>query len=115
MLGTQLLLGLQYNAAFAQRFGSLSDALRRLDGVALLLILTTAAFLLATPAYHQIAAGGHATCRMLMRASANLKIALLPLSLALAIDVSIGFLSTVPSWAAALAGAAFALGAFCLW
>ena len=31
MLGTQLLMGLQYNAAFAQRFGSLLDALRRLS------------------------------------------------------------------------------------
>jgi hypothetical protein len=58
MMGTQLLMGLQYNAAFSQRFGSLPNALRWLDGVALLLILTTAAFLLATPAYHQIAAGG---------------------------------------------------------
>jgi hypothetical protein len=115
MLGTQLLMGLQYNAAFAQRFGSLPDALRRLSGIALLLILTTAAFLLATPAYHQIAAGGHATSRMLMRASNNLKIALLPLSLALGIDVAIGFLSTVPSWAAALAGTAFVLGALFLW
>jgi Family of unknown function (DUF6328) len=49
MLGTQLLMGLQYNAAFAQRFGGLPDALRRLDGIALLLILTAAAFLLPHP------------------------------------------------------------------
>jgi hypothetical protein len=115
MLGTQLLMGLQYNAAFAQRFENLPDALRRLDGIALLLILSTAAFLLATPAYHQIAAGGHATSRLLMRASNNLKIALLPLSFALGIDVAIGFSSTVPVWAAALAGAAFVLGAIYLW
>ena len=115
MLGTQLLMGLQYNAAFAQRFWSLPDAFRWLDGVALLLILTTAAFLLATPAYHQIAAGGQTTGRMLMRASNNLKIALLPLSLALGIDVAIGFRSTLPSRVAALAGAAFVLGALCLW
>jgi uncharacterized protein DUF6328 len=54
MLGTQLLMGLQYTAAFAQRFGNLPDAFRRLDGVALLLILTTAAFLLATPSHHQL-------------------------------------------------------------
>jgi hypothetical protein len=110
MLGTQLLMGLQYNAAFAQRFGNLPEGVRRLDGLALLLILTTAAFLLSTPAYHQIGAGGHATGRMLRRASNNLKTALLPLSLALGIDVAIGFLSTVPSWAAALAGTSFVLG-----
>jgi hypothetical protein len=97
MLGTQLLMGLQYNAAFAQRFIHLPDTLRRLDGVALLVILTTAAFLLATPSYHQIAAGGHATSRMLMRASNNLKIALLPLSLALGIEETSGSRGTRPS------------------
>jgi hypothetical protein len=49
MLGTQLLMGLQYNAAFSPRFGSLPAAFRWLDGIPLLLILTTAALLLATP------------------------------------------------------------------
>jgi uncharacterized protein DUF6328 len=52
---------------------------------------------------------------MLTRASGNLKIALLPLSMALGIDITTGFLSTVSSSAAALAGAVFVLGALCLW
>src|ERR1700709_2821491 len=99
MLGTQLLMGLQYNAPFWPGFEPLPDAFRWLDGVALLLILATAALLLATPAYHQIAEGGHATGRMLERASGNLKAAFLPLSLALGIDVAIGFVSTAAPWA----------------
>jgi hypothetical protein len=79
MLGTQLLMGLQYNAEFSQRFGSLPLPCRWLDGIALLLILMTGALLLAVPAYHQIAEEGQATARMLARASDGLKGALLPL------------------------------------
>jgi hypothetical protein len=81
----------------------------------LLLILTTAAFLLAIPSYHQIAEAGHATARMLTRASGTLKIALLPLALALGMDVAIGFRSTAGSWFAGLGGTVFVLGALGLW
>jgi hypothetical protein len=115
MLGTQLLIGLQYNAAFSPRFGNLPIAFCRLDGFALLLILATAALLLAAPSYHQIAEDGHATGRMLVRTSFNLKCALLPLSIALGMDVAIGFVSTTGQWCAAVAGAAFVLGAMSLW
>jgi hypothetical protein len=115
MLGTQLLMGLQYNAAFSQRFGSLPRPLRWLDGVALLLILATAALLLAVPAYHQIAEEGHATARMLNRASGSLKGALLPLSLALGMDIAIAFGATAGPWPSASAGAAFVLAALLLW
>jgi uncharacterized protein DUF6328 len=115
MLGTQLLMGLQYNAAFAPRFESLPVAFRWLDGLALLLILVTASLLLANPSYHQIAEDGHATIRMLARASTNLKYALLPLSVALGMDVAIGVGSAGSEWAAAAAGGVFVLGAVCLW
>jgi hypothetical protein len=115
MLGTQLLMGLQYNAAFAPRFASLPATFRGLDGVALLLILATAAFLLANPSYHQIAEEGHATRRMLERASNNLKYALVPLSIALGMDVAIGLVSTAGEMTAALAGGGFVLGALGIW
>jgi hypothetical protein len=115
MLGTQLLMGLQYNAAFSQRFGSLPLPCRWLDGVALLLILMTAALLLAVPAYHQIAEQGHASARMLRRASGSLKGALLPLSLALGMDVAIAFNTAAGSSASALAGIMFVLAALLLW
>src|ERR1700760_3215778 len=104
MLGTQLLMGLQYSAAFAPRFGNLPDAFRWLDGAALLLILATSALLLANPSYHQIAADGHATWRVLRRGSSNVKYALLPLSVALGLDVAIGFVSTTGNLAAIVAG-----------
>ena len=64
-----------------------------LDCIALLLILVSANLLLATPAYHQIAEQGHATSHMLGRASGALQLALLPLSLALSIDVSLALVT----------------------
>jgi hypothetical protein len=115
MLGTQLLMGIQYNAAFSQRFVSLPLRCRWLDGIALLLILTTTALLLAVPAYHQIAAEGHATARVLGRASGSLKGALVPLSLALGIDIAIAFDAAAGSWPSAFAGTTFVLAALLLW
>lgn len=115
MLGTQLLMGLQYNAAFAQKFGSLPLAYRWLDGFALLFILITAALLLAVPSYHQIADHGHATGRMLRRTSAHLKMALLPLSLTLGADVSIAYIETAGPWLAPLGGASFVIAALFVW
>jgi hypothetical protein len=115
MLGTQLLMGLQYNAAFSQRFGNIPLPCRWLDGIALLLILTTAALLLAVPAYHQIAEGGQATARMLARASGGLKGALLPRRLALGMDVAIAFDVIAGAWPSGFAGAAFVLAALLLW
>jgi hypothetical protein len=115
MLGTQLLMGLQYNAAFAQEFSSLPLAYRWLDGLALLFILTAAAFLLSVPSYHQIADHGHATGRILRRASIQLKIAFLPLSLALGADVSIAYIGAAGPWVAPLGGASFVVAALGIW
>ena len=61
MLGTQLLLGLQYRAAFADAFNDLPPSLVALNGLALLLIIAAAVFLLAVPALHPITERGHAT------------------------------------------------------
>ena len=61
MLGTQLLLGLQYRAAFADAFNDLPPSLVALNGLALLLIIAAAVLLLAVPALHHITERGHAT------------------------------------------------------
>jgi hypothetical protein len=115
MLGAQILLGLQYRAAFSPAFAKLPAEFQALDCVALLLILVTAGLLLATPAYHQIAEEGHATSRMVARSSGALQLALLPLSLALAIDVSLGLVSHTGPVGATLAGGVFAIGAWSIW
>jgi hypothetical protein len=71
--------------------------------------------LLAVPAYHQIAEQGHATARMLDRASSGLKAAFLPLALAIGIDVAIAFGAAVASWTSAPVGLAFVFAALLLW
>ncbi|MBN8903424.1 MAG: hypothetical protein J0H57_20565, partial [Rhodospirillales bacterium] len=115
MLGSQLLLGLQYRAAFAQTFDSLPPAFKTLDAAALLLILATTALLLGTPALHRIADDGHASVAMVHRASFHLKLALLPFALAFGLDAAIGFVRPVGPWGAGLAGGAFVLGAGFAW
>jgi hypothetical protein len=115
MLGTQLLMGLQYRAAFTPGFARLPEAFRWLSGGALVLILTAAALLLATPAFHQLAEGGHASGRMLARASKFLKWSLAPLVVALAIDVALAFVSHAGLVGAMLAGGGFLVAAILMW
>ena len=90
MLGAQILLGLQYRAAFSSGFRRLPVSFQTLDCVALLLILATVGLLLATPSFHQIAERGHATSRFVARASGALQATLPLLAVALGIDVAIG-------------------------
>jgi hypothetical protein len=115
MLGTQVLIGLQYQAAFRPEFDRLPDAFRWFDCLALFLILATAGILLATPSFHHITEKGHATGRIVAIASRNLKLALLPLGLALGMDVAIILVAAIGAQGAAAAGAAFVLGAWIAW
>lgn len=115
MLGAQVLMGMQFRGAFSDRFNALPAGFRWLHGVALLLILTAAAFLLATPMFHQIAIGGHASRRMLDWAAGNLEMALFPIAVALGLDVAISLVHALDAFWALLAGAAFALGASTVW
>src|SRR5579883_3366575 len=115
MLGAQLLLGLQYRAAFSPAFKKLPMPLQMLDCIALLLILLTVSLLLSTPAFHHIAEAGHATTRFVRRASAILQAALPSLGLALGMDVALGFYSSAGGYAASIAAAGFVLLAMLIW
>lgn len=115
MLGGQLLLGLQYRAAFSPAFKQLPAPLQMLDCAALLSILITVSLLLSTPAFHHIAEFGHATGRFVHRASTILKVALPPLALALGIDVAIGLYSSTDGWAASIAAGMFIVLAILIW
>ncbi len=115
MLGTQLLLGLQYRAAFTPGFKRLPELLQMLDCVALLSILVSAGLLLSTAAFHQISEAGHATNRFVHRASGMLQAALPPLALTLGIDVAIGLESSAGAWGAASAACVFIAMAILIW
>jgi Family of unknown function (DUF6328) len=115
MLGAQILLGLQYRAAFSSGFRRLPGSFQTLDCVALLLILATVGLLLATPSFHQIAERGHATSRFVARASRALQAALPLLAVALGIDVAIGLVGYAGTWLAGLTGGTFVLLAILVW
>jgi hypothetical protein len=115
MLGAQLLMGLQFQIAFARLFDTLPDLFRWLSCAALLLIILTVALLLATPAFHQIAEGGRATRRMLAQTSRHLELGLLPLSLALGMDLSISLVWALGASGALVAGGLFNVGTLVLW
>ncbi|HKD78025.1 MAG TPA: DUF6328 family protein, partial [Ktedonobacterales bacterium] len=113
--GAQLLLGLQYRAAFSPLFTQLPQVLQILSCVALLSILLAACLLLATPCFHQIAEAGHATERLVRRASLMLQASLLPLTIALGIDVAIGFDPSTSVTTSGVAGGMFVLVALLVW
>jgi hypothetical protein len=115
MLGTQLLLGLQYRIAFEDRFAALPPGFAALDALALLLILASSALLLATPALHRIAEDGQASNFMLQRAARHLRWALLPLATTLGFDVSIALAPVATASVAVGAGALFIVGAVITW
>jgi len=115
MLGTQLLLGLQYGAAFSDAFNDLPVSLAALNGVALLLILAAAVLLLAVPALHHITEHGHTTKFIITRGSQCLQAALLPLACTLGLDITIGLGATIGVPAAIAIGMAFVLVALATW
>jgi Family of unknown function (DUF6328) len=115
MLGTQLLLGLQYQAAFSNAFDDLPAPFAALDSVALLLILAAAALLLAIPSLHHITESGHATGYIIAHASFYLKAALLPLAGTLGIDIGIGLVGTAGAAVAFAGGLTFTLAAIGTW
>ncbi len=115
MLGTQLLLGLQYRAAFTDAFNMLPAPFAALDAVALLLIMLAAALLLAIPPLHWITESGHATGYMIAHASRFLRAALLPLACTLGLDIAIGLAKPLGTALAFAAGLTFFVAALIAW
>jgi uncharacterized membrane protein YuzA (DUF378 family) len=115
MLGTQLLLGVQFQVPFSDAFDEVGAPFAAMDAIALLLILTAAALLLAIPSLHHLTERGHATGYILAHASFHLKAALLPIACALGIDISIGLAGTVGPALALAGGLIFILAALAAW
>ena len=63
VLGAQILLGFELSGVFRDGFETLPTHARYLDGVALLLMIITVAFLVAPESYHQIVEIGADTGR----------------------------------------------------
>jgi hypothetical protein len=113
ILGSQILLGFQFNAVFHPKFSQLPEPARALDAIAYGLMLIAAILLLAPGSFHRIAEGGDDTLRLHRLTTSTAAAALLPFGACLGIDEYIvaGKILGEPLAVAAgllLAGAAFA-------
>jgi len=104
VLGAQILLGFQYNAAFQPGFGRLAGHARWVEAATLGLLLATMLLLLAPAPFHRLAEGGQATPRQHRYTNRMITAALVPFALALGANV---FVATERPFGT---GAALALG-----
>jgi Family of unknown function (DUF6328) len=115
VLGVQVLLGFQYSWVFQKDFDQLPRSSQYLQAIGLGLLLVTLALLTSNAPYHQIAARGRATGDVLRFITATIALALLPLSLGLAIDAYITTEKVAGQVAGLLMGAAVFLVALFFW
>lgn len=115
VLGAQILIGFQFQAAFREGFDDLSGVARRLDVVGLLLMVLVIALLISPAAFHRIAEGGHETERLHAYTSAFAAAALLPFAIALGLDIFVALERPLGTTAAGALGACFGLVALVFW
>src|SRR5882757_11539197 len=81
ILGSQILIGFQFNAVFEDGFAEFPEHARRLDGVALSLMLAALAALIAPGTYHRIVERGDDSERFHRFITTMATFALLPFAL----------------------------------
>jgi Family of unknown function (DUF6328) len=89
VLGAQILLGFELSGIFRDGFETLPMHARYLDGIALLLMIITVAFLVTSESYHQIVEVGADTGRFHRLISRMAGFSLLPFALSLGIALFI--------------------------
>jgi len=87
ILGSQVLIGFHFRSVFENGFDRVPKEGKELELAALYLLLITLALLIAPGSYHRLAARGNDTREMHSFTSAIMDFALLPLALAIAIDM----------------------------
>ena len=115
VLGAQIPLGFELSGVFRDGFESLPMHARYLDGIALLLMIVTVAFLIAPESYHQIVDIGTDTGRFHQLISRMAGCALLPFALSPGITLFITGKRIFGFAAGLAAGCFFALLALGCW
>ncbi|MGE5537010.1 MAG: DUF6328 family protein [Gemmatimonas sp.] len=115
ILGAEVLFGFQFNGVFRDAYERLPPSSRYLDTLALILMATTVAILIAPPIYHRVIAAGQDTGWMHDRICTMTRAALLPFAISLGLDLHItfGWVAGVP--VGLTAGIAFAALALFWW
>jgi hypothetical protein len=115
MLGSQILFGFQLQSVFQDGFSRAPLAARRMDALALGLMVLAIGLLLAAPAQHRLVERGNDSLRLFRLSRQLAECALAPLAAALACDV---FIASAGYWGiggAASAGIAAGVIAIALW
>jgi uncharacterized protein DUF6328 len=89
ILGSQILVGFQLTAVFEDAFDQFAEHARQLDGLALLLMLTALAALIAPGTYHRIVESGRDSEAFHRYISTMATVALLPFAISIGLDVFI--------------------------
>jgi uncharacterized protein DUF6328 len=115
VIGTQVLLGFQFNGAFQEGFSELPHGARRLHLIALVLLALTIGCLIVPTMQHRLVERGQASGRMQHLATRMAEYALLLFAVALGLDLFIVLQRPLGAAAAAGAGGTFALAALGTW
>jgi len=115
VLGAQVLIGFQYQAAFQARFQSMPPLSQYLDLGALFCLLTTLALLIAPALFHQITEEGRDTESLLHFANRVMELALLPFAIGIGIDVYIAATQVHDGFLSIFLGVAAVLFALSCW
>jgi hypothetical protein len=116
ILGVQILLGFEFQAVFQAGFGDLDPASRNMSLAALGLIVLSIAILIAPSMQHRLVEAGQSSPRLVAITNLLAGLALLPLTIGLALSAYVvcerTFGSTLGAAIAALLGGAAAFGWF---
>ncbi len=89
ILGAQILLGFQFNAAFQPGMKHMADHARALDLVGMALMMLAVALMIAPSAFHRLAEGGHDSARIHAVTGGFAEAAMVPFALCIGVDVAI--------------------------
>jgi Family of unknown function (DUF6328) len=115
VLGAQILTGFQFRVVFQDAFDQLPGSSRALNAVALVLMLSALALLVAPSMHHRIVEEGRDTGRIHRVISTMADLALLPIALSLGIDIFIALARIYGGLLAVLGGASFGALALLFW
>jgi hypothetical protein len=107
ILGTQVLFGFQFNGVFQEQFKELPAFSQLFVCAGLTLIMTAVALLIAPSMQHRIVEKGQDSPRVLPLATTYAGVALLPISIALALDIFVAMERISSVMVAILSGAIF--------
>jgi uncharacterized protein DUF6328 len=108
ILGSQILMGFEFQSVFSQAFDKFPSMLQHMDGLALVMMMIVIALLIAPTIHHRVVEGGEDTPQIHSFITGMASMALLPLAFSLGLDVYIGITWALGLWTGVIAGIAFA-------